>query len=165
MTSSTIGNTQYFGFLPNTVDNILDFFDQLPQFLRHVTKDQKLTPVAFLSSNSSNFSSVFWKLKVSKSQKQIMASWILPKNERWGNFQYIKLPQRSFFGRIQDNIFFFRDFLTFTNQDSLLLATLWYFFFDPNLHCTVGWNVFYTNISREVWNHFYKILVILTNHS
>ena len=53
-------------------------------------------------------------LKVSKSQKQIMASWILPKNERWGNFQYIKLPQRSFFGRIQDNIFSFRDFLTFT---------------------------------------------------
>ena len=27
-------------------------------------------------------------LKVSKSQKQIMASWILPKNERWGNFMY-----------------------------------------------------------------------------
>ena len=42
-----------------------------------------------------------------------MASWILPKNERWGNFQYIKLPQRSFFGGIKDNIFFFRDFLTF----------------------------------------------------
>ena len=43
----------------------------------------------------------------------VMASWILPKNERWGNFQYIKLPQRLCFGRIQDNIFFFRDFLTF----------------------------------------------------
>ena len=39
------------------------------------------------------------RVKVSKSQKQIMASWILPKNERWGNFQYIKLPQCSFFGR------------------------------------------------------------------
>ena len=26
-------------------------------------------------------------LKVSKSRKQIMASWILPKNERWDNFQ------------------------------------------------------------------------------
>ena len=47
-------------------------------------------------------------LKVSKSQKQIMVSWIIPKNERWGNFQYIKLLQRSFFGRIQDNIFFSR---------------------------------------------------------
>ena len=31
-----------------------------------------------------------------------MASWILPKN-----FQYIKFPQHSFFGRIQDTIFFF----------------------------------------------------------
>ena len=50
------------------------------------------------------------QLKVSKSQKQIMASWILPKNERLGIFQYIKLPQRSFFGRIQDNIFFFEIF-------------------------------------------------------
>ena len=49
-------------------------------------------------------------LKVSKSQKQIMASRILPKNERWGNFQYIKLHQPSFFGRIQDNIFFFKIF-------------------------------------------------------
>ena len=49
-------------------------------------------------------------LKVSKSQKQIIASWILPKNERWGNFQYIKLPQRLFFGRIQDNISFFEIF-------------------------------------------------------
>ena len=39
-----------------------------------------------------------------------MASWILPKNERWGNFQYIKLPHRSFFGRIQDNIFFIEIF-------------------------------------------------------
>ena len=47
-------------------------------------------------------------LKVSKSQKQIMATWIFPRNERWGNFQYIKLPQHSFFGRIQDNTFFSR---------------------------------------------------------
>ena len=47
-----------------------------------------------------------------------MASWILPTIECWGNFQYIKLPQRSFFGRIQDNIYFFRDFLTFTTVAS-----------------------------------------------
>ena len=47
------------------------------------------------------------RLKVSISQKQIMASWILPKNECWGNFQYTKLPQCSFFGRIQDNIYIF----------------------------------------------------------
>ena len=46
-------------------------------------------------------------LKVSKSQKQIMASWILPKNERLGIFQYIKLPLRNpgqhiFFSRFSD---------------------------------------------------------------
>jgi hypothetical protein len=51
-------------------------------------------------------------LKVSKSQKQIMASRILPKNERWDNFQYIKSSQCSFFGRIEDTILFFRDLLT-----------------------------------------------------
>ena len=50
-----------------------------------------------------------------------MASWILPKNERWGNFQYIKLPQRSFFGRIQDNIFFFEILgITYKLQCSVL---------------------------------------------
>ena len=47
-----------------------------------------------------------------------MVPWILPTNELWGNFQYTKLPQRSFFGRIQDNIYFFRDFLTFTTVAS-----------------------------------------------
>ena len=47
-------------------------------------------------------------LKVSKSQKQIMASWILPKNECWDNFVYWILSQGSFFGRIQDTIFFFK---------------------------------------------------------
>jgi hypothetical protein len=53
-------------------------------------------------------------VKVSKSRKKNMLSSILPKNERWGNFQYIKLPQRSFFGRIQDAIIWIRDLLTFT---------------------------------------------------
>ena len=43
-----------------------------------------------------------------------MASWILPKNERWGIFLNIKMPQCSFFGRIKDNIFFFRNLLTFS---------------------------------------------------
>ena len=69
-------------------------------------------------------------LKVSKSQKQIMWSWILPKNEGWGNFQYLKLPQLSFLGRIQDNIFFFEIFwhlvfylfLFFFPQDSSYFA-------------------------------------------
>ena len=40
-------------------------------------------------------------LKVRISRKKNMLSWILPKNERWGNFMYWKMPQRSFFGRIQ----------------------------------------------------------------
>ena len=38
---------------------------------------------------------------------------VLPKNERWDNFHYIKLSQRSFFGRIEDIINCFRDLLTF----------------------------------------------------
>ena len=42
-----------------------------------------------------------------------MVSSILPKNERWDNFMYCKLSQRSFFGRIEDTINFFRDLLTF----------------------------------------------------
>ena len=37
-----------------------------------------------------------------------MASWILPKNKHWDNFMYWKLSQRSFFGRIEDIILFFR---------------------------------------------------------
>ena len=46
-------------------------------------------------------------LKVSKSRKQIMASWILPTNDCWDKFVYWKLSQCSFFGRIQGTIFFF----------------------------------------------------------
>ena len=38
---------------------------------------------------------------------------ILPKNERWGNFMYRKMPKRSFFGRIQVAKICFRDLLTF----------------------------------------------------
>ena len=51
-------------------------------------------------------------LKVRKSRKKTL-SWIIPKNERWGNFMYWKLPQRLFFGRIQDAIICFWDLLTF----------------------------------------------------
>jgi len=65
-----------------------------------------------------------WSLiKVNKSQKQIMASWILPKHESLGNFQYLKLPQRSFFGTencpsvrfLEESrtTYFFPDLLTF----------------------------------------------------
>ena len=52
-------------------------------------------------------------IKVRQSRKQIMVSSILPNNECWDNFQYIKLSQRSFFGRIEDTINCFRDLLTF----------------------------------------------------
>ena len=60
-------------------------------------------------------------VKVRKSRKKNMLSWILPKNERWGIFMYWKLPQRSFLGRIQDAIIWFWDLLTFS---SLCLANL-----------------------------------------
>ena len=43
-----------------------------------------------------------------------MVSSILPKHERWDNFQYIKSSQRSGFGRIKDTIICFRDCLTFS---------------------------------------------------
>ena len=45
-----------------------------------------------------------------------MVSSILPYNERWDNFQYVKLSQRSFFGRIEDTINCFQDLLTFSKK-------------------------------------------------
>ena len=45
-----------------------------------------------------------------------VVSLILPKNERWENFQYMKLSQRSFLGRIQDALICFRDLLTFSRH-------------------------------------------------
>ena len=60
-----------------------------------------------------------------------MTFWILPKNEHWGIFQHIKLPQRSFFGRIEDIIYFFRDLLTF----SAYVIYEWYFR-PPSQGCT-----------------------------
>ena len=53
-------------------------------------------------------------LKVRQSRKQIMVSSILPKNERWDDFSYIKLSQHLFFERIEDIIICFRDCLTFS---------------------------------------------------
>ena len=38
---------------------------------------------------------------------------ILPKNEHWDSFQYIKLSQRSFYGRIEGTKNCFRELLTF----------------------------------------------------
>ena len=41
-------------------------------------------------------------------------SWILPKNERWGNIQYKIAPAFIFWKNLGQNIFFW-DFLTFSN--------------------------------------------------
>ena len=62
-------------------------------------------------------------LKVRKSRKQIMVSSILPKNKRWDNFHYIKLSQRSFFGRIEDIVIFFRDLLTYKDISRFSILT------------------------------------------
>ena len=48
--------------------------------------------------------------KISKKKYVILDS---SKNEYWGNSIYWKLPQHSFFGRIQDAIICFWDLLTF----------------------------------------------------
>ena len=56
-------------------------------------------------------------LNVSKSRidsKAIYGGLISPKNERWDNFQYMKLSQRSFFGRIEDTRICYLDCLTFS---------------------------------------------------
>ena len=63
-------------------------------------------------------------VKVSKSRKQFMVSSIVPKNERWDNFMYWKLSQRSFFGRIEDTIICFRDCLTFKTRSFQRQASL-----------------------------------------
>ena len=55
-----------------------------------------------------------WYIKGQTISKKIMVSSTLPKNERWDNFRYIKLSQRSFFGKIEDTINCFRDLLTFS---------------------------------------------------
>ena len=49
-----------------------------------------------------------------------MVSSILPQNERWDNFHYIKLSQRSFFGRIEDIMNCFRDLLTFSCDQTII---------------------------------------------
>ena len=96
----------------------------------------KLNPFVFLvASNRTIFSDfravmslVERCVKVRQSRKQIMVSSILLKNERWDNFQYIKLSQRSFFGRFEDTINCFWDLLTFRKVEiSFILA----------LHCNI----------------------------
>ena len=50
----------------------------------------------------------YWPAENGQSRKQIIVSTILSNNEPWGNFQYIELFQRWFFGRIEDTINCFR---------------------------------------------------------
>ena len=62
-------------------------------------------PISLCLLNSDEFKLEFpqlsrAELKVRQSQKQIMVYSILPKNERWGIFQYIKLSQRCFLGEL-----------------------------------------------------------------
>ena len=49
-----------------------------------------------------------------------MVSLILPRNERLDNFHYMKLSQRSFFGRIEDIINCLRDLLTFSCDQTII---------------------------------------------
>ena len=105
-------------------------------------------------------------LKVRQSPKQIMASSILPKNERWDNFQYIKLSQRSFFGRIEDTINCFRDLLTFRHPRNGFWKSFGekYFLWLPGLgpcksvtfsqymnfnSSTFVWEIFYSSVKKK----------------
>ena len=85
----------------------------------NLSKDFKMITMYYYFSSISLLESLNF-LKVRQSRKQIMVSSILPKNERWDNFQYIKLPQRSFFGRIEDTINCFPDLLTFRNSSKYM---------------------------------------------
>ena len=84
-----------------------------------------------LNYRPSQFTSPYNFTKRSVNLEKNIVSSILPKNERWDNFQYIKLSQRSFFGRIQDAIICFRDLLTFSKYFNAkfkkILAPLWPF--------------------------------------
>ena len=53
-------------------------------------------------------------LKVSKSQKQIMASWILPKKRSLGQFSVQEIAPAFVFWKNPGQHIFFRDFLTFS---------------------------------------------------
>ena len=96
-------------------------------------------------------------IKVSKSRKQIMKSWILPKNE-WNTFRICTILSVicSFFGRINDIIICFRDLLAFINR-TYVLCTITFFesvfcklYFLLSLHYNVfpglRFNVFELNL-------------------
>ena len=74
-----------------------------------------------------------------------MASWILPKIERWDNFQYIELSQRSFLEESRTAYFFFRDLLTFTPPVTLQ-STLWLELCGPILNTKI--------VIFACWTHY-----------
>ena len=54
-----------------------------------------------------------------------MVSSILPKNERWDKFQYMKSSQYSLFGRIEDTKNCFQYLLTFSSALNKLISNFW----------------------------------------
>ena len=74
-------------------------------------------PVFFFSNKENHCTVLQLILKVSKSRKQIMKSWILPKNER-NTLRIIScvIEFRQIFRRVKDIIICFRDLLTFTKM-------------------------------------------------
>ena len=105
------GGASRFQFLSSLLLNLWTFYTCRRKF----SISQKYWPQAarVRRKGSSIPKCVFPNKKVRQSQKQIMVSSILPNNDCWDNFQYTKLSQHSFFGKIEDTINCFRDLLTF----------------------------------------------------
>ena len=68
----------------------------------------------FATVTATTISNIFNQVKVRKSRKQIMKSWILQKKRTKPTLDTILGVIRLFFGRIKDIITCFRDLLTFT---------------------------------------------------
>jgi len=107
-----VGKTQS---LNNVLEISAIFFTMFYNF--EMTRNNLFQSIYFRYSTSDIITINTWSkqkfFKVRKSWKKSMLSWILPKNQRRGNFMYWKLLQRSFFGRIQDAIICFCYLLTF----------------------------------------------------
>ena len=74
----------------------------------------KFYPYSILTGERMAGLVIFCVLKVSKSQKQIMTLWILPKKRMKRTQDTILSVFRSFFGRINDALIYFRDLVTFS---------------------------------------------------
>ena len=69
-------------------------------------------------------------LKVSKSQKQIMVSWILPENECWGNFRFLEESRTRYF--------FFAIYWPLSREEKILEDFFWKHRFA--VHCIIFMN-------------------------